>query len=673
MKFRPSISVLSSFVGLKLALAAYSSFPPESEGLTEVVSRRWPGASMSYKQTSICETSEGVKAWSGYVHLPESVLNNVEYFEASYDANFFFWYFVLEEARNNPDTAPTALYLAGGPGASAFDLLSSFPCNYGDDSNSTIINPLSWNNNVNMLYIDQPIGTGFSYAERFNGTVDTLNGEAPIFKALEEGEPLPETNATYLAGTMDPRRSETTQNTTVQTARTLWQFSQVWFQEFPEYKTENKDISAWGISLTFLAQYGGYWAPAFFSYILDQNDLTKANKHPNENATTLSLGTLGIANGCIDMYSQAMSAPQMAYNNTYSIKAYSEEVFKEVTKTVPVCQGLLDKCRSLRANNDPHGLGKDARTNEACRNASEVCFFGVHMAYNTHSNAPFDLTYYNLTNEVSEWNVGYYNQDWVQRDLGVRVNWTVDDYTYQQSMFVWTADAMISDLTPLEHVLQSGINVAFVYGDPNRGSTTGMGAETVSLTVDYPSASDFRAAGYEDIVTNSSYKGGLVRQHGSFSFSRVFDAGHAIAFYQPETTYRIFQRAMFGKDVATGKIDIDEEYSTEGPSEVWSVKNKVPETSPENVCYTYHAFRSCTDEQRQALADGTAVVENFVVMSPKGVNLENDTVCGQVGGDGDQEDDGADKASTGVTLKGSSLGMLVGSFMVICLCSAILS
>ncbi|KAJ3533829.1 hypothetical protein NM208_g7804 [Fusarium decemcellulare] len=581
----------------------------------------------------------------------ESVLNNVEYLEASYDANFFFWYF---EARNNPDTAPTALYLAGGPGASAFDLLSSFPCNYGDDSNSTTINPWSWSNNVNMLYVDQPIGTGFSYAERSNGTVDTLNGEAPIFKALEEGEPLPETNATFLAGTMDPRRNETTQNTTVQTARTLWQFSQVWFQEFPEYKTENKEISAWGIS------YCGYWAPAFFSYILNQNDLIKANKHPNENATTLSLGTLGIANGCIDMYSQAMSAPQMAYNNTYGIKAYSEEVFKEVTKTVPVCQGLLDKCRSLRAKNDPHGLGKDDGTNEACRNASEVCFFA------------FDLTYYNLTNEVSEWNVGYYNQDWVQRDLGVRVNWTVEDYTYQQSMFVGTADAMISDLTPLEHVLQRGINVAFVYGDRDY-QCNWMGAETVSLTVDYPSASDFRAAGYEDIVTNSSYKGGLVRQSGSFSFSRVFDAGHAIAFYQPETTDRIFQRAMFGKDVATGDIDVDSEYNTEGPSEVWSVKNKIPETSPENVCYTYHAFRSCTDEQRQALANGTAVVKNFVAISPKGVNLENDTAGGQAAGDGDQEDDGTDKASTGVRLKGAGLGILMGSFMAMCLCSAIVS
>lgn len=36
----------------------------------------------------------------------------------------------------------------------------------------------------------------------------------------------------------------------------------------------------------------------------------------------------------------------------------------------------------------------------------------------------------------------------------------------------------------------------------------------------------FREAGYQDIVTNQTYVGGVVRQYGKFSFSRVFEAGH---------------------------------------------------------------------------------------------------------------------------------------------------
>jgi len=36
------------------------------------------------------------------------------------------------------------------------------PCFVGSDSNSTYLNPYSWNNEVNMLYIDQPVQVGFS-------------------------------------------------------------------------------------------------------------------------------------------------------------------------------------------------------------------------------------------------------------------------------------------------------------------------------------------------------------------------------------------------------------------------------------------------------------------------------------------------------------------------------
>ena len=44
--------------------------------------------------------------------------------------------------------------------------------------------------------------------------------------------------------------------------------------------------------------------------------------------------------------------------------------------------------------------------------------------------------------------------------------------------------------------------------------------------MNYSLSAPFRAAGYQDIQVNSSYVGGQVRQHGNFSFSRVYEAGH---------------------------------------------------------------------------------------------------------------------------------------------------
>lgn len=134
--------------------------------------------------------------------------------------------------------------------------------------------------------------------------------------------------------------------------------------------------------------------------------------------------------------------------------------------------------------------------------------------------------------------------------------------------------------------------------------------------MDYPSAPAFRSAGYTPIETNDTYSGGLVRQHGNVSFSRVFEAGHSAAYYQPETVYRIFDRAMSRKDVGTGETAADDAYSSEGPDTVFDVRHELPE-SRELVCYLYDVGLTCAPNQIEALAEGTAVVVDFAVVEPK--------------------------------------------------------
>lgn len=91
----------------------------------------------------------------------------------------FFWFF---EARNNPKEAPITLWLNGGPGSDS--MIGLFqgrfpipyvvqqksnkwyielgPCNVTENFTSQV-NPYSWSEVSNLLFLSQPLGVGFSY------------------------------------------------------------------------------------------------------------------------------------------------------------------------------------------------------------------------------------------------------------------------------------------------------------------------------------------------------------------------------------------------------------------------------------------------------------------------------------------------------------------------------
>lgn len=56
--------------------------------------------------------------------------------------------------------------------------------------------------------------------------------------------------------------------------------------------------------------------------------------------------------------------------------------------------------------------------------------------------------------------------------------------------------------------------------------TSGLGGENLTPNIKHEGQEQFKSAGYEEIKTNGTYVGGMVRQAGPLSFSRVFEAGH---------------------------------------------------------------------------------------------------------------------------------------------------
>ncbi|XP_057788114.1 serine carboxypeptidase-like 18 isoform X2 [Salvia miltiorrhiza] len=80
-----------------------------------------------------------------------------------------FYYFI--ESERSPANDPLLLWLTGGPGCSGFSGLvyEIGPLVFDYDNSDGIIptlvlNPYSWTKVANIIFIDQPAGTGFSYA-----------------------------------------------------------------------------------------------------------------------------------------------------------------------------------------------------------------------------------------------------------------------------------------------------------------------------------------------------------------------------------------------------------------------------------------------------------------------------------------------------------------------------
>lgn len=171
-------AVLLTLVYCELALASYQ-FPFEAS--TPISSNRthiWhhPFSEDHYIRVHECKLCPGADLWSGYFH---SISENVAIF------------FVFARAENNPETAPLALWTNGGPGASALSLAFSRAtgCILQNDYRGmrlqyTREGKKRWNENVNVVFIEQPLGTGFSRGHG-RGEEDTRIGAEYIYEFIQ--------------------------------------------------------------------------------------------------------------------------------------------------------------------------------------------------------------------------------------------------------------------------------------------------------------------------------------------------------------------------------------------------------------------------------------------------------------------------------------------------------
>ncbi|KAH7101985.1 alpha/beta-hydrolase [Auriculariales sp. MPI-PUGE-AT-0066] len=239
------------------------------------------GGTLRYVENSgVCETTPGVYQASGYADL---------------DANrsMWFWFF---ESRNSPETAPLSIWLNGGPGSSS--MIGLFqehgPCRISNDSKTVSLNPYSWNENSNIIYIDQPVGVGFSH-----GTL-AVSGSLAAAKAV-------------------------------------YQLLQIFFNDPTFSKYQTSDFALWTES------YGGHYGPAFSHYFEQQNAIVDAGQ--GNGLLKLNLKTLGIGNGLTDPLSQYPQYINYALNNGY-VQTASTATIQSANTSLYASGGCLQQIQN---------------------------------------------------------------------------------------------------------------------------------------------------------------------------------------------------------------------------------------------------------------------------------------------------------------------------------------
>ncbi|XP_069067558.1 probable serine carboxypeptidase CPVL [Pleurodeles waltl] len=115
-----------------------------------------------------------VKSYSGYLTVNKT-----------YNSNLFFWFF---PAQVEPENAPLLLWLQGGPGGTSMFGLFVEHGPYVVNKNLTLCaRKYPWTSHYSLIYIDNPVGTGFSFTDDSQGFAkDQVDVGRDLYSALTQ-------------------------------------------------------------------------------------------------------------------------------------------------------------------------------------------------------------------------------------------------------------------------------------------------------------------------------------------------------------------------------------------------------------------------------------------------------------------------------------------------------
>ncbi|EAN77535.1 serine carboxypeptidase III precursor, putative [Trypanosoma brucei brucei TREU927] len=414
----------------------------------------------------------GVNQWSGYFDIPG---------EQS-DKHYFYWAFGPRDGNPN---APVLLWMTGGPGCSSmFALLAeNGPCLMNETTGDIYNNTYSWNNHAYVIYIDQPAGVGFSYADK----ADYDKNEAEV-------------------------------------SEDMYNFLQAFFGEHEDLR-EN-DFFVVGES------YGGHFAPAT-AYRINQGNKKGEGIY-------IPLAGLAVGNGLTDPYTQYASYPRLAWDwckEVLGSPCVSRETYDSMNSMVPACQKVINACNA-GASSSQYLCKLSRVTCDPVTNLftlTKISTYDIRRKCNATLCYKFDAI------------PAFMNRENVQKSLGVRPTvWKscVFDASKMFNIdwsknFNYTISGLLED--GVRVMIYAGDMDFICNWIGNKEWTLALqwsGSEEFVKAPDTPFSSiDGSAAGLVRSVSSNTSS-----MH--FSFVQVYRAGHMVPMDQPAAASTIIEKFM---------------------------------------------------------------------------------------------------------------------------------
>jgi len=353
-------------------------------------------------------------------------------------------------------------------------------------------------------------------------------------------------------------------DTTDLAAIAAWELLQGFYSALPQLDSK---VNSTQFNL-FTESYGGHYGPAFFNYFYEQN---AAIENGTAEGRAMTFNALGIINGIIDETIQVPFYPKFAVNNTYGIKLYNDTVYQYAEMALNMPNGCLNQLAYCAAANrsTPAGLAVCSRATDECRDNVE----GVY--YDFGNRGVYDIRHPYLDPTPPAYFEHFLNLASTQQALGVDTNYT--SFTNYDVSFAFhqTGDfSMPIFIEDLEMLLNASVRVSLIYGDADY-ICNWFGGEAISLAANYADAAQFRKAGYVPMVVDG-VEYGATREYGNFSFTRIYESGHEVPYYQPIAALQLFNRTINHFDIATGLDKINATYGTEGNAHATHTNSFVP-------------------------------------------------------------------------------------------------